>query len=446
MTTIGSLCSGYEGLGLAVQAVLGGRIAWVADVDPDASRVLAHRLPGVPNHGDITACDWTAMEPVDVVVAGYPCQPFSHAGKRKGIADERHLWPYVADAVRLLRPQLVVLENVAGHVSLGLDVVLGDLAALGFDAEWIVVRAADAGAPHGRARMFLVAADADDRAVHGEWARPQPGPGGAAAADPDRERQQRHRGARGRRGGSADHDLAAPDSDGPGREGGQPAGRRDVSARGAAPHAAGSGGTYVALGGSAAGQQERPVAGAGGRDRGGADATRVHGDGQPAAVVEWGVYEPAIRRWERVLGRPAPRPTEPAPRRRLTLSRSERQAAEWDVLGYDGWLDRHPEFCDAGGFLWPYGRRADWDAVAARGVGTTRRPLPPRPDAPPAHRLSPRFVEWMQGLPAGWVTDVPGLSRNAMLRLLGNGVVPQQAELALRLLLPRLADVEAGAA
>lgn len=72
----------------------------------------------------------------------------------------------------------------------------------------------------------------------------------------------------------------------------------------------------------------------------------------------------------------------------------------------------------------------------------------PRPTEPgkTAERLSPRFVEWMMGLPEGWVTDVPGLSRNAQLRILGNGCVPQQVELALRLLLARVRDGEAGEA
>ena len=71
---IGSVCSGYEGLGAAIQAVLGGEIAWVADNDPGASAILAHRYPGVPNLDDITEVDWNAVEPVDVFCAGFPCQ------------------------------------------------------------------------------------------------------------------------------------------------------------------------------------------------------------------------------------------------------------------------------------------------------------------------------------------------------------------------------------
>ncbi|MGW4050762.1 DNA cytosine methyltransferase [Streptomyces sp. NPDC004779] len=93
---IGSLCTGYGGLDMAVQAVLGGTLAWVSDPDPGASRILAHHHPEVPNLGDLTAVDWAAVEPVDVVVGGYPCQPFSTAGKRKGTADARHIWPSIA--------------------------------------------------------------------------------------------------------------------------------------------------------------------------------------------------------------------------------------------------------------------------------------------------------------------------------------------------------------
>jgi DNA (cytosine-5)-methyltransferase 1 len=166
---IGSLCSGYGGLDLAVEAVFDARTAWFCEYDRDPSAILAHHWPDVPNHGDVKETDWSQVEPVDILTAGYPCQPFSHAGKRKGHDDPRHLWPDVARAIGALRPRLVVLENVRGHVSLGLDAVIGDLSALGYDARWGVVRAADAGAPHGRARIFIVAEPADSDGIR--WAR-----------------------------------------------------------------------------------------------------------------------------------------------------------------------------------------------------------------------------------------------------------------------------------
>lgn len=157
--TIGSLFTGYGGLDIAVQQHYRGTLAWYAEIEPWPARLLAAHHPGIPNLGDVTRVDWNTVPPVDILTGGYPCQPFSHAGLRKGTGDERHLWPHVAAAVRVLRPRICVFENVAGHLGLGFDIVLADLAALGFDAEWGVVRASDAGACHRRERLFIVARD-----------------------------------------------------------------------------------------------------------------------------------------------------------------------------------------------------------------------------------------------------------------------------------------------
>lgn len=154
---IGSLFSGYGGLDMAVATVLGAEVAWHVEYDRAPSRILAHHYPEIPNYGDVTRVDWTRIGPIDVLTGGYPCQPFSKAGQRKGTDDERHLWPYVLDALRTLRPILVVLENVRDHLSLGFDAVLGDLADSGWAAEWCVIRASDAGACHERPRLFIVA-------------------------------------------------------------------------------------------------------------------------------------------------------------------------------------------------------------------------------------------------------------------------------------------------
>ena len=153
----GSLFSGIGGTCLAIEGALGTDTIWHVEYDKACQEVLASHWPGVPCYGDVTTLDFTELAPVDVLSASYPCQPFSHAGKRKGTNDDRHLWPYVAGAIRVLRPRLVVLENVAGHLSLGFDEVLCDLAKMGFDAEWGIVRASDVGAPHRRERLFIVA-------------------------------------------------------------------------------------------------------------------------------------------------------------------------------------------------------------------------------------------------------------------------------------------------
>jgi DNA (cytosine-5)-methyltransferase 1 len=156
---IGSLCTGYGGLDLAVELVLDGRVAWYAETDRHAHAVLAHHWPGVPNLGDIRTIDWATVEPVDVLTAGFPCQDISNAGKGAGITGaQSSLWQAVADAVRHLRPPLVFVENVAALLRRGLDVVEADLATLGYDTSWLCLRASDIGAAHRRDRLFLLAA------------------------------------------------------------------------------------------------------------------------------------------------------------------------------------------------------------------------------------------------------------------------------------------------
>jgi len=303
---VGSLFSGYGGLDMAV----GGDLAWYSEIEPAACTVLEQLHPDVPNLGDITAVDWSQVEPVDVITGGYPCQPFSNAGKRKGKQDERHLWPYVRDAISALRPSLAVLENVRGHLSLGLADVIGDLAGLGYDARWGVVRAADAGAPHKRARVFITATNADSsrRGKHG-W----------TVTNESKHAAVEHAG-----------DFAA-DSNGDGYGGGQ-------GSRG--------------LGGLETSHEGEPQ-----------KRQRTRGESGTRGVVDWGKYATAINRWQ-IITRPVPTPT---------------------------------------------ARIKDRD------------------------RLNPVFVEWMMGLPEGHVTG-HGLSAAQELKMLGNGVVPQQAALALRLL------------
>jgi DNA (cytosine-5)-methyltransferase 1 len=153
---IGSLCTGYGGLDMAVEAYFNAEMVWCAEIDKYASQLIEQRF-NKPNLGDIKQIKWDEVEPVDILTAGYPCQPFSTAGQRKGTQDERHIWPYIIEAICTIRPSIVVLENVRGHLSLGFKEVLSDLAKNGYDARWQIVRASDVGAPHQRARLFIIA-------------------------------------------------------------------------------------------------------------------------------------------------------------------------------------------------------------------------------------------------------------------------------------------------
>ena len=128
----------------------------VSEIDKPASQLIKARI-NKPNLGNLKIIDWANVEPIDIITAGYPCQPFSHAGLRKGADDERHLWPYIKTAISILRPRFVILENVRGHFGLGFGDVLSDLANIGYNARWTLVRASDVGAPHRRERLFIVA-------------------------------------------------------------------------------------------------------------------------------------------------------------------------------------------------------------------------------------------------------------------------------------------------
>lgn len=388
MRRVGSLFAGYGGLDLAVEQVLDADLAWVSEIEDAPARILAHHWPDVPNLGDITAVDWAGVEPVDILTGGFPCQDVSAAGKRAGLrADTRTgLWSRMAEAIDALRPSLVVAENVRGLLSAHADsamescpwcvgdgpasglralgAVLGDLADIGYDARWCGLRAADVGAPHGRFRVFVVAWPAELAAGTGLQGSPSgrvqhelPGAGRGGSAT-DATSDGRHQGwpepARIERGhDAAERGAPVADADRGGRQR-----RRTGQLGGASIDTAGDSAAAADAGRDTIRQQSVTLA------RGG-------GETEPRQTVQWGPYGPAIRRWERTLGRVAPSPTEP---------------------------------------------------------GRNGNP-----------RLSPRFVEWMQGLADGWVTGVPGISRNDQLKALGNGVVPQQASEAIRRLLPALA-------
>ncbi|WP_220188434.1 DNA cytosine methyltransferase [Streptomyces phytophilus] len=431
---IASLFTGIGPLDLAVMDVYGGEVVWHCQFEPPdkhgrpdrwqyAAHVLAHRFPGVPNLGDLTAVDWHQVRAEygrpDILTGGFPCTDVSASGPRAGLAPGTRsgLWSHMAHAISILRPRLVVIENVegllstparremgpgpavvdegpaAGGVLRAAGAVLGDLASLGFDAEWDMRAASDDGAPHRRRRVIFLAwpADAPCPGLEGQGAPGRAAERGDAAEDADGTTgdqrrlpapgQAEGRGARAHAGGrgrapAADTHEIRRDEHGElssGRDAVQQWVRDDVDGRHSAPADAESVGRGEGRPGAA-----RIVRGPDVAERGRAPAADTHGRRQRPVIVHvhawqpdvaWGVYEPAVRRWEAALGRPAPRPV--------------------DVRG----------------------------------------------------RLSPVFVEWMMGLPAGWVTAVPGPPgmtdaglRNARLKALGNSVVWQQIAAGIRIL------------
>lgn len=156
---IGSLCTGYGGLDMAVAAVFGGKLVWCADNDRHVTVLLDSRYPDVPNLGDLTRIDWELAESADIIAAGFPCQDISYNGRGAGIEKGARsgIWKNIVECLRVLRPKLVVVENVAAIRKRGLDRVLGDLAELGYYAVWTSVRASEIGAPHRRERVFILA-------------------------------------------------------------------------------------------------------------------------------------------------------------------------------------------------------------------------------------------------------------------------------------------------
>lgn len=155
--TFGSLFSGIGGIDLGLERA-GMRCMWQVENDNYAQRVLAKHWPDVPRFGDVRNVGAHNLAYADVIAGGFPCQDISNAGRGAGLAGERSgLWFEFARVVRELRPRYVLVENVAALLGRGIDTVLGDLAACGYDAEWQCISATAVGAPHLRERIFIVA-------------------------------------------------------------------------------------------------------------------------------------------------------------------------------------------------------------------------------------------------------------------------------------------------
>ena len=157
------LCAGYGGLALAVEALTGDSTTHVAEVHPAACKIMAKRFPDAPNLGDARAVDWHSLRgQVDKLSCGFPCQDISNAGTREGIKGARSgLWFDIAEAIRLIRPDYVFLENVSAIRNRGQAAVLTSLHQIGYDAKWTTLRASDVGAAHHRERWFAIATPSD---------------------------------------------------------------------------------------------------------------------------------------------------------------------------------------------------------------------------------------------------------------------------------------------
>jgi DNA (cytosine-5)-methyltransferase 1 len=289
---VGSLFSGYGGLDLAVEEVFGARTIWFSEINEPVARVFSHHWPDAPNLGDITTIDWNIVPPVDILCGGFPCQDVSTVGKMAGLkpGTRSGLWAHMAAAIDTLQPEWVVIENVRGLLSapairtnlegdndeqrnpghatpagatprsvesdpwdLGeaatrplraAGAVLGDLADLRYDAQWIGLPASAIGAPHPRYRIFILA--------H------------RTLPNPTRLRRGQGRGDLAAGQGPARHDRTQP----PDHRPRPPRAGRISASRGV----------------------REPV------------------DVDRAALQRWGRYAEAVTRWEQITGRPAPAP------------------------------------------------------------------------------------------------------------------------------------------
>ena len=197
MITIGSLFSGVGGLDLGLEHGLAAagihtRTLWQVEQNDYARAVLARHWPHAERYTDVRTITASSVPPVDLLCGGFPCQDISVAGNGAGLAGARSgLFFEMVRVIRELRPRIVVLENVSAITSRGLDTVLGEMAALGYDARWGGLRASEVGAPHRRERWFCVGWLADaprhgwatERASRGEDGEPRHRRTGLADAD-----------------------------------------------------------------------------------------------------------------------------------------------------------------------------------------------------------------------------------------------------------------------
>ena len=156
------LFSGIGGFSLGLEATGGFETVAFCDIEKYCLEILEKRYPGVPRYTNIKELNYDTIKtdgvfPIDIITGGYPCQPFSVAGRKKGEEDPRHLWPEYFRLVKELRPTWVIGENVSGHIKLGLDTVIEDLESEGYAARTFSISASSIGANHQRERVWIIA-------------------------------------------------------------------------------------------------------------------------------------------------------------------------------------------------------------------------------------------------------------------------------------------------
>ena len=372
--TIGSLFTGYGGLDMGVAAALGeSRVAWTSDIDKGACKAIAHHHPDTPNLGDITTIDWATVEPVDVITGGSPCQDLSAAGQRAGMTTgtRSNLWVAMREAIAILQPRLVVWENVRGAYSAPADSGVEPCPGCVGDRPGVSMRA-----------LGRVLRDLSDIGYDAVWHGLRAADVGAPHArfrvfvvaypqgSPWRIEHQEHPASR------VETDLLPT----------------PVVMDAKEHHSPTS--SYTSL-------DKLPVL-------------------LPTPLVSDSKGPSKHSRGGLDLGATLHQHSELLPTPRVENNENKQS---------DGW---GPNFHELVHGITPWGRYSEaithWERILGRPA--------PEPLATSVKtgrpQLSALLVEWMMGLPAGHVTDIPNTSRVEQLKLLGNGVVPQQAAEAVR--------------
>jgi DNA (cytosine-5)-methyltransferase 1 len=201
LPTVLSLCSGYGGIERGLDlAGFKHRVIAFSEIEAFAianlvNKMEANLLSPAPVYTNLKTLPVECFrDRVDLITGGYPCQPFSAAGQRKGTDDPRHLWPYIKEIIRAVRPVRCFFENVEGHISLGLREVISDLESLGYKVAWGIFSAREVGAPHQRKRVYIMAdsnngqRELKDEEIRARWDSAVDG--SADLADPSSEGSQ----------------------------------------------------------------------------------------------------------------------------------------------------------------------------------------------------------------------------------------------------------------